>query len=135
MASIRHVLRILQAYGGRIRTMPENGTEVVPRDEMDLLTVSGIVVILGSGATVLRILYEEIILTSEHGPQMVGFSTMHIMPGAFILGVLFLLSLHIWLLIALAKIGYEAYRNQSVARSTKLVLSGALAIMILLYIP
>ena len=108
--------------------MPES--QGMRKHGMGALVVSGIVAILGSAAIVLRLLYEEIVLTSEQGPQMIGFSMAHIMPGALILGILFLLVLHIWLLIALAKVGHEAYRHRPVARSAKLVLSGAFAVLI-----
>jgi hypothetical protein len=99
------------------------------------IVVSGTVVLVGSGAIVLRLLYEQTILTWEQGPQMVGFSLAHVLPGALILGILFLLLLHIWLLIAIPTVLRRMFRRKPVALRAKIVVCCVLLVLAALYVP
>jgi hypothetical protein len=45
-----------------------------------------------------RLLWEKTVWTWTRGPQMVGFSLMHIHPGLAIFGILCFYSLTIWLI-------------------------------------
>lgn len=99
------------------------------------LLVSGVVILLASSPFLARILYEEVILTYEQGPQMLGFSMMHIMPTVMILGILSLIALHIWILIAIAEIACAAWKHQRVRRAVEFVLAVALLSVLLAYIP
>lgn len=47
-----------------------------------------------------RIAWEKTFLTWAHGPQMVGFSLMHIHPGFFLTGLFCSCCLLLWLAIA-----------------------------------
>jgi hypothetical protein len=47
-----------------------------------------------------RLLWEKTVWTWTRGPQMVGFSLMHIHPGLAIFGILSFYSLTIWLIPA-----------------------------------
>jgi hypothetical protein len=47
-----------------------------------------------------RIAYEKTILTWRQGPQMIGFSIMHVMPVFFIFGAICCYGLMLWPLIS-----------------------------------
>ncbi|MGC4056344.1 MAG: ankyrin repeat domain-containing protein [Paludibaculum sp.] len=99
------------------------------------LLVSGVVTLLASSPFLARLFYEEVVLTYEQGPQMLGFSMMHIMPYAIIFGFLSLIALHIWILIALAEIVCAAWKRQRLRRAVEFVLAVALFSVLLAYTP
>ncbi len=58
-----------------------------------------------------RIAWEKMVWTWSRGPQMVGFSLMHIYPGLAIIGLLGSLGVMLWLLPAIA---YSIARRQAI---------------------
>jgi hypothetical protein len=80
----------------------------------------------------LRIGWEKTVWTWSRGPQLVGFSLMHMHPLFAIAGMLFSLGVMIWLLAAIA---YAIARRRKATTADFAMISAALLVAIAILIP
>jgi hypothetical protein len=79
-----------------------------------------------------RILWEKTVWTRSRGPQMVGFSLIHIHPMFFVLGMVCSLALAIWLFPGIA---YAVARRKEMRISDLVMILGALIVIVALALP
>jgi hypothetical protein len=79
-----------------------------------------------------RIMWEKTVWTWARGPQMVGFSLMHIHPALAITGMLGCLALMVWLLPA---IFYAVERRESIGVSDISMIACAAFVVFVIVIP
>ena len=76
-----------------------------------------------------RIAWEKTFLTWQQGPQMVGFSLMHIFPAFFMVGILCCYSLILWLVPASI---YVIVRRKSISSvDIAMILAAAFAAVVM----
>ena len=76
-----------------------------------------------------RIAWEKTFLTWQQGPQMVGFSLVHIFPAFFIVGILCCYLLILWL--APASIYVIVRRNRISTADIAMILTGVFAAVVM----
>jgi hypothetical protein len=76
-----------------------------------------------------RIAWEKTFLTWQQGPQMVGFSLVHIFPAFFIVGILCCYLLLLWL--APASIYVIVRRNRISSVDIAMILTGVFAAVVM----
>ena len=79
-----------------------------------------------------RIMWEKTVWTWARGPQMVGFSLMHVHPALAIIGTLGCLALMVWLLPA---VFYAVVRRASISVSDMFMIAGAAFVAFAIVIP
>jgi len=94
--------------------------------------IIGLFVLLGSSFYVFRILREQTVLSWERGPQMVGFSLMH---GEFFFLAFFPILLLLWLLVVVINSIYKIIKRYRISIITWIMLSYAIVLFILLFLP
>ena len=97
----------------------------------------GTILILGTGALDVRLLYESTFLTWWDGPRNVGGGLMHGSDSAFVvLPMLYsMVLIHIWCLIFLFLLPYQLYRGRSFSRRAKVTFIAATIAILLLWVP
>jgi len=90
---------------------------------MDLRTAIGSLLLLGTGLFAARLVYEQTLMTWDHGLQMVGFSLFH--SGLGLLGVIFVLLSGVWLLVTLVMLALRkiAFRTSDAALTCAMALA------------
>lgn len=99
------------------------------------LDAFGLLSITLSFPFVLRLIYEETILTRNQGWQMVGFSVAHIFPLLLIVGGLGIVGMHIFLAIWLGKLLVDKVRARTSSVRNTALATVAAVLMLLVYIP
>jgi len=99
------------------------------------LALCGLVAIIASAPYVLRLVYEETILTWREGDQMVGFSVVHAFPQLLLLGGLGLLGVHLFLLAWLGSSAFELFRRRKLPSHHLLLVATATAMLLAFYLP
>ncbi len=99
------------------------------------LALFGLVAIITSAPYVLRLIYEETILTWRDGDQMVGFSVVHAFPQLLILGGLGLLGVHLFLLAWLGSSAFALFRRRRPPSQHLLLVATATAMLLAIYLP
>jgi hypothetical protein len=79
-----------------------------------------------------RIMWEKTVWTWSRGPQMVGFSLMHIHPIFAIVGMLFCLAVMVWLLPA---IPFAIARRKIISLADVAMVACALFVAVAIVIP
>jgi hypothetical protein len=97
-----------------------------------VLLGSGILAIFLTALLAGRIVWEETILTIDHGPQMIGFSLAH---GSGALLLFAPLMLVIWLIVAFLTIAISLWRKRSLPKPLWTSLAIAIAVLGLLALP
>jgi hypothetical protein len=99
------------------------------------ISLVGWLALPGALIAVTRLFYEQGLLTWRQGPQMVGFSLIHVHPGlfAFMLGSILLA--HIYLLLACAAVLWRASTKKSTSALSWLQIAVAIACVGVFYIP
>jgi hypothetical protein len=110
------------------------GDSAKPRSGLlpDWLRVIGWLILPVQSLFVGRIVYESTFLTCWNGPQMVGFAMMHLNPGIFLAGLLFLAFGALFLVVALF---FGLFKKLRFARTEWLLLGGYLLGFSLLGLP
>lgn len=98
----------------------------------DWIRVSGWVILAVQSLFVARIVYESTFLTCWNGPQMIGFALMHVGPGIFLLGILFL---PFGAVYSAAMLGFGLFRKLGFGRNEWLLLGGYVLSFSLLSLP
>jgi ankyrin repeat protein len=96
---------------------------------------SGLVVGVGAFALALRFVWEQTVWTWQRGPQMVGFSLIHVHGGLFALGLLAALGVHLWLLSFAAVTAFRLAHGETNSRAVWAEFAALLIIAALFYIP
>jgi hypothetical protein len=100
------------------------------------LTIYGTVVLVLSAVVVGEHIYEQTVLTWRQGPQMIGFSMVHLHPIFVILGSVGILLLHIWLALFVFKsILRLLIRRTWMDRQRRIFAVASAVLLGLLYIP
>jgi len=79
-----------------------------------------------------RIMWEKTLWTWSRGPQMVGFSLMHLHPTLAIFGLICSLSVMVWLMTA---IPYAIARRRHIRMSDVFMMACAAFVVVVLVIP
>ena len=93
----------------RVRYMAMETRKALPYAKVWWFCASPVVLLFA-----VRIMWEKTVWTWAHGPQLVGFSLMHIHPALAIVGMLSCLALMVWLLPA---VFYAVSRRESISTS------------------
>ena len=101
---------------------PQTGSKRLPVP----LELMGAMLLVGAGAFVGRIVWEETILTWREGPQAVGFALLHTQPLFALLGFAAYYAAHLWLLAVIVFLFWKRHRIGK--RGTALVVTQALVI-------
>jgi hypothetical protein len=99
------------------------------------LSIVGIVPLLGAGAFVARMTWEQTALTASEGPQNVGFSLMHTAGGLVILLLGCVAVLHVWWLAMLAAVAFSTVRKRSVYKPAVWMLVAGIVVIAPAYVP
>ena len=116
-------------------TEMDDSSEVQRRDLARLpllISSSGAIVFIGSATLAGRLIWEQTVWTWERGPQMVGFSLLHVHPLFAIAGALSVLGIFVWSLIAVVLI---AMRRKHVSRGEVGMLLCAVLIIVAMVLP
>jgi hypothetical protein len=97
------------------------------------LIATGILLILGSVALAVRLIWEMTSLTWKYGPQMIGFSLAHGPWGALLF--IFPIALCVWLLASLCTIIVWKVKHKRVLNRSWIVLGSAVLTLALLSLP
>jgi hypothetical protein len=103
-----------------------------PRSALDIF---GLLSITLSFPFVLRLIYEETILTWNQGWQMVGFSVAHVFPLLLIMGGLGIIGMHIFLAIWLGRLLLDRVRARNSSPRNMALAAVAGILILLVYIP
>ncbi len=114
--------------------MSQMQQDVPPRLPL-AITLLGWVALPGAVAAAARLFYEQGILTWQQGPQMVGFSLVHIYPGLFIFMIGSVLLAHVYLILAFAAVIWRAARKMSTSWINWLQIALAIVCIGVFYIP
>jgi hypothetical protein len=104
----------------------------VPKTFSLLMIVIGVFLTLGTAALAGRLIWEMTSLTWQEGPQIVGFSLMHIIGP---LPILFPFALSVWLCISLIKIIVWKLKRRPIRKQSWSVFGFAIAVIALLSLP
>jgi|HubBroStandDraft_6_1064221.scaffolds.fasta_scaffold804337_1 hypothetical protein len=100
-----------------------------------ILRVLGLIAVIISAPLVVRLVYEQTVLTWHEGWQMVGFSIAHVHPELLIVGGLGLLGLHIFILAWLVSSVAGRVRGRNASMQNITLATVAAVLLLLLYIP
>jgi len=114
----------------------KGGVSKIPRPLSAPFRVWGWLAFLGAFPLALRFIYEQTVMTWNHGLQMVGWTLVHTYGGLFVLGILAAILMHGWL-VAFVVIWVRRRKTQTAllpfgARTQFVVLGCATA---LFYVP
>ena len=106
------------------------------KDLSNLVVMMGLVLMPGSLALAVRLIWEMTWLTWTDGPQMIGFSLMHT-GGVLLLCFLFLspLGLFLWVLACLVTVAVWTVQRKRILNRSWIVLSSAVMVLGLLMLP
>lgn len=79
-----------------------------------------------------RVLWEKTVWTWSRGPQMIGFSLMHIHPGFAIAGIFCCLAVMVWLLLA---VFYAIARRKMIRVTDVAMIASAVFVTAAIVIP
>jgi hypothetical protein len=100
-----------------------------------VLCVLGLIAVVMSAPFVLRLVYEQTLLTWRQGWQMVGFSIAHVHPGLLIFGGLGLLGLHVFIIAwSVAAVLTRLPERHSPVQNISLATIAAV-LLLLVYVP
>ena len=104
------------------------------RDRLPIwLRIWGVLAWPGAIYLVLRIVWEETLLTWRQGPQMVGFSLAH--TGPLLLLLLSAALSVVWLVVVLVRSAVMLHRHRKVPAVRWVVLAGGIALLSLFFVP
>jgi hypothetical protein len=112
--------------------MPPGASKAEPAAFPFWLLASGIVVILGSAALAVRLVWEMTALSWERGPQMVGFMLMH---GPGVLLALCPAVLVIWLVVAIVVVLGALKRRRKPSRASLIAIGLSILLLGILHVP